>query len=82
MIYRQPSPFANLPFVVSTIRGKYFVSRFAVRDIFPRLFAVFVTSYVSLMENFAFFIFCMHYYHENLHKFTNIIHYMGRSNIM
>ena len=28
---------------------KYFVPRFAIRDVFPRLFAVFVASYISLI---------------------------------
>ena len=49
-IYRQPSPFAGLPFAVSTIRGNFFESCFAIRDSFPRLFAVFVTLLSSFID--------------------------------
>ena len=48
-IYRQPSPFANLPFAVSTICGKNFESCFDIRDSLPRLFAIFVTLFSSFM---------------------------------
>ena len=39
----------DFAFAVSTIRGKFFESCFAIRDSFPRLFAVFVTLFSSFI---------------------------------
>ena len=53
--YRQLIPFASFPFAVSNIRGKYFVSRFAVCDEFPRLFVV-LLCVMSVWYNFVLFL--------------------------